>query len=519
VTAVADGIQATFLLGTFTGHRADRSPDPLPDPARLHAALLNAAGQGSTAVSGKWGLTPSPEAIAALQWLEVNPPDGIRLPHTCALADRPLTAFRREGVILQEGGKTERAWVDKVTARPFSDGRAVDGPIGWCWSNGIPAPVRQMLDELCADVSCLGESTSPVRLELTDVDPTHYLDENATMFDAGGTEIRVAGKGRTELLIHVHEKFNGNPPSAASDRHTSTDRPAPPPAPSGAIEVRQYRANDSRPSNAPWSTIVLLPTSACLPPASRVMWCTALHRALVGRIGFGAPPMVTGHYPKGVSRPANRLAIQYLPARLVAHHGISSPAFALLIPAGAEPEDLSPLSLALAKFPGFNCREGRATLSAEFVPVSGEQFWQAPLPGYVRRWITDTVAIPETSPQRRGSGGSRQRWTLRDAARVSIGLVWRDVVAPTRANSRWFEEIAARTADFGVEVHEARIFHTSEVATWVHKTPEQVLVQPYRATVNLGSLAGDRTLVAIGQSRHLGGGLLVPIDSPAESFA
>jgi CRISPR-associated protein Csb2 len=231
--------------------------------------------------------------------------------------------------------------------------------------------------------------------------------------------------------------------------------------------------------------------------------------------------MVTGHYPKGVSQPANRLAIQYLPARLVAQHGISSPAFALLVPAGAEPEDLSPLSLALAKFRGFNCREGRATLSAEFVSVSGEEFWQDPLPGHVRRWITDTVAIPETSPQRRGynSGGSRQRWSLRDAARVSIGLVWRDMLAPARANSRWFEEIAARTADFGVEVHDARIFHTSEVAPWVHKTPKQVLVQPYRATVNLGSLAGDRTLVAIGQSRHLGGGLLVPIDSPAESFA
>jgi CRISPR-associated protein Csb2 len=142
---MAVGIQATFLLGTFSGHRADRSPDPLPDPARLLAALLNAAGQGSTAVSGKSGLTPSPESITALQWLEGNPPDGIRLPDTRALTDRPLTAFRREGVILQEGGRTERAWVDKVTDRPFSDGRAIDGPIGWCWSKGIPPHVRKVL--------------------------------------------------------------------------------------------------------------------------------------------------------------------------------------------------------------------------------------------------------------------------------------------------------------------------------------------------------------------------------------
>jgi CRISPR-associated protein Csb2 len=517
---MAVGIQATFLLGTFSGHRADRSPDSLPDPARLHAALMNAAGQGSTAVSGQLGLRPSADAVNALRWLENNPPDGIRLPQTRRLSHASITAFRREGVILQEGGRGERAWVDKVTGRPFSDGSAVDGPIGWCWSHGIPEHVRRVLDELCADVSCLGESTSPVRLEVTEVDPTHYFDEKATMFDAGGTELRVAAGGRTELLMQAHERFNGPPPSAASDRHNSTERPAPPPVPSGAMEALQYRAYESRPSNAPWGAVVLLPTNISVSPPSRVMWCTALHRAIIGRIGLGAPPMVTGHYPKGVAQPANRLAIQYLPARLVAQHGISSPAFALLVPAGAEPEDLSPLSFALAKFRGFNCREGRATLSAEFVSVSGEEFWQDPLPGHVRRWITDTVAIPETSPQRRGynSGGSRQRWSLRDAARVSIGLVWRDMLAPARANSRWFEEIAARTADFGVEVHDARIFHTSEVAKWVHKTPKQVLVQPYRATVNLGCLAGDRTLVAIGQSRHLGGGLLVPIDSPAESF-
>jgi CRISPR-associated protein Csb2 len=30
----------------------------------------------------------------------------------------------------------------------------------------------------------------------------------------------------------------------------------------------------------------------------------------------------------------------------------------------------------------------------------------------------------------------------------------------------------------------------------------------------LGSLAGERPIVAIGQSRHLGGGLLVPYDLP-----
>jgi CRISPR-associated protein Csb2 len=37
-------------------------------------------------------------------------------------------------------------------------------------------------------------------------------------------------------------------------------------------------------------------------------------------------------------------------------------------------------------------------------------------------------------------------------------------------------------------------------------------VQPYRARLIVGTLAGNRTAIAIGQSRHLGGGLLIPCD-------
>jgi CRISPR-associated protein Csb2 len=53
------------------------------------------------------------------------------------------------------------------------------------------------------------------------------------------------------------------------------------------------------------------------------------------------------------------------------------------------------------------------------------------------------------------------------------------------------------------------------VGRYVHRTAEGTVIQPYRATVRLGGLAGQQTVVAIGQSRHLGGGLLVPLDLPA----
>ena len=48
----------------------------------------------------------------------------------------------------------------------------------------------------------------------------------------------------------------------------------------------------------------------------------------------------------------------------------------------------------------------------------------------------------------------------------------------------------------------------------MHRVNEHAIVRPYRATLTVGDLGGDRTVQAIGQSRHLGGGLLVPIDLP-----
>lgn len=511
-----NGIEATFLLGTYTGHRADGSPDQLPDPARLHAALVNAAGQGVTAVVGETGSHPSQAAAAALDWLENNPPTGIRVPRTYPLSFTPPAAWRQEGVVKKEGG----VWKDKRTRRACSDGYAVDGPVGWCWNDGIPEDVAAALEELCADVSCLGEATSPVRLVVTDVEPTHHLDAGSSMFDTSGLKLRVPVSGRTTALTAHHKAVNGKQPSIGQDKHTANELPSPAPTTSEGLGLRSYQSRDPAPALVPWPTVILLATPLELFPEQRVAWCAALHRALIARIGYGAPPLITGAYPAGVRPPANRLAIQYLPGGMLIGHDLGSPAFALLIPADAAADDLAALYGALRGLDGFSNRGTRAEVTGT-VGTTGDEFWPAPLPGSVRRWMTNPVAVPETVRQRRGSGegGSPQRWTLHDAVRVSVGLVWRDFIAAERTSSRWFEEIAAATREHDVEVHDAQLLKDSDVSPWVHKTPKQMLVQPYRATLSLGALATDRTLVAIGQSRHLGGGLLVPVDSPADSFA
>ncbi|MGW5317958.1 type I-G CRISPR-associated protein Csb2 [Nocardia thailandica] len=515
---VANGIRARFLLGTYVGHRANGIPDPIPSMSRLHAALLNAAGQGSTAIETPRGLMPSDAAIAALQWLERNPPTGLCVPRTARLTWEPKRAFRKEGLLTKEAG----SWKDKVTARPISEGIAVSGEIGWCWDVEIPDMVLATLDALCNDVGCLGETTSPVVLEVGDVEPTHFLDPDATPFDAGGLAIDTPTEGRTSILQQAHRSATERSPSAAQDRHSSSESAVGLPVPQVGTEVSRYREPQAPPGSAPWPRVLLVPAMSAghgdISPQQRVAWCVTMHRALISVIGLGASPLITGRFPAGAPLPPNRVAIQYLsPSLMSRHHNIDTGAFAVMLPAGSDFE-LSSLMSEIPYLSVLTRREGRIELG-EAVACSGADFWSPPAPGSVRLWRTDTVIVPETAPQRRGRGprGTRPAWTLHDAAKVSIGLVWRDEFAAPNGN-RWFELLADQVSDHHVRVFEAKRIHTTDVSNWVHRTPSHIVVQPFRATLSLGDLAGSRSLVALGQSRHLGAGLLVPRDVAVESF-
>jgi CRISPR-associated protein Csb2 len=69
-------------------------------------------------------------------------------------------------------------------------------------------------------------------------------------------------------------------------------------------------------------------------------------------------------------------------------------------------------------------------------------------------------------------------------------------------------------SDAGVAVVSARPLRTIEVGRYAHRVNEHAVVRPYAACLWLGDLATPTTVAAIGQSRHLGGGLLVPYDVP-----
>ena len=125
-----------------------------------------------------------------------------------------------------------------------------------------------------------------------------------------------------------------------------------------------------------------------------------------------------------------------------------------------------------------------------------------------RLWRTWSGAVPDTSAVPRG-------WTLADAIALSAGLVWRDELGLSRtgrSRPAWFAALREAASEHGVQAVNVRMIASSSAERFVHRTNPGTLVRPYHAIIDLGGLAGEEALTAIGQSRHLGGGLLIPVD-------
>jgi CRISPR-associated protein Csb2 len=506
---VSFAIIAEFPLGTYRGRRGDGRVDPLPSPARLHAALLNAAAQGVRAKLDGKGLHPCLPDSAALAWVEAHPPDGLGLPASLVNQGSAL-AYRPEGFF----GVREKRRVP--ASRSDSLGSvALGAPIAWVWDHDPPVDIALALGSLCADVSHLGAAESLVRLQTGDALATHRLDPQASLFGGEGVELDIPKPGRTTALESAYERAVGRVPALRSDRVGQAEAAVVTTVERSCLARARYVAISPPVPDAPWPTVVILPVDVALAPDRRVSWCVALHRALVSLIGDGAPALVTGRYEAGVKRPPNRLAIQYvLSAIPAAPWRGSGGMFALLVPAVAEPADLVMLERAIRSLDQIRLgARGVIRLTEPPTIIDGDAFWAPVAEGESRIWVTDPAAVPDSRPVR------GRPWTIGDAALLSVGLVLRRRFGVGRTRAEWYGSLVDAVRASGADVLEAHKLNSAEGTRYVHHVAPETAVQPYRAAIRLGRLAGERTILAIGQSRHLGGGLLTPLDLPTEVLA
>lgn len=527
-------LRIRFPLGTYTGHRADGSADYFPDPARVYSALTQSAFTGTSAVVEAGRNQPSPESRAALRWFETHPPDALHLPRTSRPNPDAPIAFRKEGLIPKEGGR----FVDKTSGKATDDGVSVDGVFGMSWNEIPPDEVVTALDHLCAEVSHIGEALSPAVLEVartsaegTQLNATWLRDPEARRFTRGGIRVRIPQPGRLDELQHAHEHANPlKPPTVAGDKHTASESSRRHPVPESMNRRQRYVRPQRVASSLPWTNAIVIAVDELtphpgaeprafadeIPEPQRVAWCVALHRALVKRISGPAPSFITGRYPDGLTKPANRLALQYLDPALMAASRYSSlageyGAFLLLLPALAASDDLLALEHALIGLREIRSRHGFARVRVRDVEVSCEDFWNPPAAGMVRLRSTIPAMIADIRRQ-------RSPWSLVETVLASIGFTWRDqqgygpVLAGRGERYRRLVDAVRQDLDPVVlDVHRLPV----DGSDYVHRLPEGVPAVPFRALIDLGDHLPDGAMAAIGQSRHLGGGLLVPVDMPA----
>lgn len=497
---------AQLPLGAYRARTPGEHLDPVPSPARLHSALLCAAASGPRARVDGDRLHPSNDDLSTLEWLEQHPPDGVALPRTAEVRSTTY-GYRKEGTLVTEGGRPP---FDKVVPRALGGMVAVGGSFAWTWREPPPAEVQQSLQELCGDVSHLGNADTPVRLHVGEAKPTHRRDPAADLFQtAPGLDVDVAADGRTAALRAAYATSRA-PVSAAKDRWSPSADVS-----RSTVDVKEGRTparylsleGDDEP-DAPWSTVLLAGFGGPrdMPRADEhVRWATAVHRALISLVGDGAPAVLTGVYLEGAARPANRVALQLLGPDAVHAAGIDhdGAVLAVLLPTGAAGVDLATVAGAVARLNRVTW--GRTTRTVTSLPArSARSFW--PAAATRRAFEVRPAAVPDTRPLGRD-------WTIGDAVALSLGLVLRDrpnLTGVGRGKDK-HRDTAERVRRAGVVVYSAERVMDGDLSRYVHRIDPSRVVQPYRARLSLGDLLDDRSLVCLGQSRHLGGGLLVPV--------
>jgi CRISPR-associated protein Csb2 len=476
---------------------------------RLHAALVAAASAGSSAEGDGSGLARTTAATRALEWIEDNPPDFVELPS--ARENHPVSEFsyRDEGVVEKVGTAPRRRKVQ----RAVGTGTAVSAPIGWGW-DGVPSDIAQALTVLCEDVPCLGEADSPVVLEFGRITPTHRRSPRVSPFARAGIRIATPTSGRLSELDDLHHAAQpAQPPLVARDRWTATEGPTPSPITHvNSADIGYDVIDEPAPRLGPWRHVIHIGIDDPISNADRVAWSVALHRAMVAALDTETSGVITGRYDRDVIPPANRVAVQPIDASVMnlSRHPDLGSGIAVLVPQGA----LDITNRALDQVRRLYQRGSESVRLGKRTTVDTATFWRAPKPGMVRVWESLPAVIPETRRPRRSQ---RRSWSLAESALLSVGFVFRDelpAITSASAQER-YDAIVDAVESRGVAVLTASPIADTDVRKYAHKMPQGVVAQPYRLQLDGGSLLTEQGLIAVGQSRHLGGGLLCPVDRPA----
>lgn len=569
-------ISAEFLLGTYQGRDSGGNPERYPSPDRLYKALVsvayNAFGFERPNRCEDGGLTDS-DIRDAFRWLEDNPPDAIYLPQARfsvlpSVAD--AVVYRDKGYIdsTKHKKRPKKASALASTGVTYQD---ADGRLTWQWQSEPEPSIIAALAALCWEVPYLGESCSKVRLTaaVTQECPMPGSLEKddvvgfANLRRKGNVMFAFPGAGRLEELKHGYEQVTplqnqerGAAPNKKNEEELNLLAAFPM---LDTVREASYSAPTAadRGLGKPWPDFIVIPVTPdaaenannvwCPSPADYVGWAVAMHRFLVSQWGLNPPASLTGKYSTGTGtgRPSNNVAIHVLSASMgkttdLLDEKVKSfgfPAFLLMLPESMRDEDRQRLydvcRASEGKFVYYSRSVGRIRLGAPHYESNGN-LWQEPAADRIRFWQPFPLAIAETRPMSPDTQTGRA-WRAAEAMYLALGHVWRNasfmeqqagenerLVSKNKQQAYeeriWTLTKRASDADSPLRVHGARQVFETNMGDYAHHVDASNVLRGMSGLISIDAEEADVTCaaLAVGQSRHLGGGLLLPVDIPLD---
>lgn len=555
-------ISARFLMGMYQGRDPSGEPERYPTPDRLFKALLSVA-------CLDFGYTgeecPDSEGISeALHWLEGNPPDKIRLPLAIPSDGHGAIAYRDKG-FTEKDNKTKK-YREKMASTPAMSAYRYrpDDTLEWVWSDTPSERVARYLENLCEEIPYLGESCSKVHVvaqvreddtETPGQRSRTFVRDEVTGLEAlnSHTFINCPIQGRLEELRGNYNKLKSKKVSnrevnelTAKETNLLAETPR-----GRCVGIVAYRGEgldtqDSVAMAPPWDRAILMPvhmtssTAEWQPRQSQtVRWAVAMHRFLIKKWGFNVPATLTGRYMKipGIMQPANNVAIHVLAdslgkeflSKLIPSIRRHLPAFLILIPREMPTEDFTELCDICHRSQGGSlyCGHDLGTLVFGKPDILADTtVWQEPADDHVRYWKPLPFAMAETRTFTDPQGA--RKWRARESVALSIAHVWRDsfVTQPEQAGHRAKEQGYWTAADTvlddtsPVQIIDARPTFRTHMEDYAHHVQKSNVLRGCNALIRFaGDSPNECRAAAIGQTRHLGGGLLVPVDIPRDLIA
>ena len=558
---MAFAISAYFPLGFYQGSDSGGRPESYPSPNRLYSALISTAYLtfGFEKNEVDCGLSDA-QIHDALDWLEGNPPQEILFPR-CIKAESKAIAYRKKGNVQSEKKPKDKVSPDAAYIATSYEQLPESGVLlTWVWHENPASAVSKTLDLLSAEVPYLGEACSVVRLETHEnydrpigVEEQMWTLSSVSPLSAirrGGRGVSYPKEGRLDDLKQAFAAANLQPKGkklsiSSKEEEQNFLNEYKPLRTEGKARYLSSATRDQQEGTlkAPWTMGLYLEVEEVgaereknnrvewKPRESEfVGWAVALHRFLVKQWGTDPALALVGKYAPGMRRPANNVSIQIIDSDFKRQYDRQirndvaelGPGFLIMLPSDMPKGDIQKLHDVCSGAEGKSLyyASGESTLRiGKVIMVDVEHFWKPVPQGMYRYWAIRPMAIAETRPI--PDVKQHRKWGVRESLCLSLGHVWRSQYLQSAEGSReeryWsiVDAVKAETSHF--RIYNWRAVHRADMMDYVHRANSSNILHGMNALIAISDAGEslDCAAMAIGQSRHLGGGFLIPADFAA----